>query len=160
MALWPVAAAAAEDGGPGGGWLMAAAGGGIAALAVAAAMWLYLRRRIAWTRLITELLGQLAQGAWLWPVNRQGRQADSGQGPDGRCAPALAEALGLPPDAGWERFLERLPEARDRVICVLRFFLGLPLEKIAERLRLDQAEVRERYRLAVLRLERELRPWL
>ncbi len=111
MALWPVAAAAAEDGGLGGGWLMAAAGGGIAALAAAAAMWLYLRRRTAWTGRITEILGQLAQGAWLWPVTRQGRQADSGQGPDGRCAPALAEALGLPPDAGWERFLERLPEA-------------------------------------------------
>ncbi|MFQ5954424.1 MAG: ATP-binding protein [Kiloniellales bacterium] len=122
MALWPVAAAAA-DGGPSGGWLVAAAGGVVVALA--AAIWVHLGRRIAKlsrqgaaasarARHLSDLLDQAVEGCWLWPVDRPGRQAGPPRGPGGRLSPALAEALGLAPDAGWEQLCHRLPEASRR----------------------------------------------
>ena len=53
--------------------------------------------------------------------------------------------------------LARIPDVTDRMILVLRFFVGLPIPEIAKRLRLDPAEARERYLLAVERMERELK---
>ena len=55
-----------------------------------------------------------------------------------------------------DRALQRLGDPRDAVILRLRFFEGLSLQQVAERLGLRYFTVRERYRLCLQLLEREL----
>jgi RNA polymerase sigma factor (sigma-70 family) len=52
--------------------------------------------------------------------------------------------------------LERLPDPTNREIVRLRFFDGLSLREITERLSLTYDVVRERYRVSMRRLRREL----
>ncbi|MBI3467782.1 MAG: sigma-70 family RNA polymerase sigma factor, partial [Planctomycetes bacterium] len=52
--------------------------------------------------------------------------------------------------------LDRIPDTTDRQIVQLRFFDGLSLRQIAERLKLGYDQVRERYHRGMQRLEREL----
>ena len=52
--------------------------------------------------------------------------------------------------------LEEILEGEDREIVRLRFFEGLSLRQISERLTLGYDHVRERYQLSMRRLEREL----
>ena len=61
---------------------------------------------------------------------------------------------------GVRRALDRIPDPVDRQIIVLRFFVGLSIEEIARRLRRPLENVRARYRFAVERLARDLRPYL
>ena len=53
--------------------------------------------------------------------------------------------------------LRRLPDAIDRKIMVMRFFLGQNLTQIAEELELDQEDVKERYRVGLRIMDKELR---
>jgi RNA polymerase sigma-70 factor (ECF subfamily) len=52
--------------------------------------------------------------------------------------------------------LDRLEDATDRAIVRLRFFEGLSLRQIAERLDVNAEKVRQRYHAVLRRLEREL----
>ena len=52
--------------------------------------------------------------------------------------------------------LHRLPDLTDRAILVLRFFVGLSLEDIADKLLLPLESARERYLLGLRFMEREL----
>ncbi len=55
-----------------------------------------------------------------------------------------------------QQALAKVPEPTDRAIVRLRFFEGLSLRQIAERLHLSEDKVRERYRVTLRRLQREL----
>ncbi len=61
---------------------------------------------------------------------------------------------------GVRRALDRIPDHVDRQIAVLRFFVGLSIEEIAQRLGRSVEDVRARYRFTVERLARDLRPYL
>jgi RNA polymerase sigma-70 factor (ECF subfamily) len=52
--------------------------------------------------------------------------------------------------------LERLADATDREVVRLRFFEGLSLRQIAERLGCNHENVRQRFHAALRRLERDL----
>jgi RNA polymerase sigma-70 factor (ECF subfamily) len=52
--------------------------------------------------------------------------------------------------------VERLEEEMDRTIVQMRFYEGLSLRQIAERLEINEHKVRERCHFALKRLEREL----
>lgn len=52
--------------------------------------------------------------------------------------------------------LARLPDPTDREIVRLRFFEGLSLRQIADRLQLSYDQVRDRYQHSMRRLERDL----
>jgi RNA polymerase sigma factor (sigma-70 family) len=54
--------------------------------------------------------------------------------------------------------LEKLLNDEDRTIVRLRFFDGLSLREISERLNVSYDHVRERYRVSMRKLERELGP--
>ena len=56
--------------------------------------------------------------------------------------------------------LHRLPDLTDRSILVLRFFVGLCLEDISEKLLLPLEKVRERYQVGLRFMERELGGYL
>lgn len=56
--------------------------------------------------------------------------------------------------------LARIPDPTDRTVLVLRFFVGLSLEEISFGLKIDEEEARERYRLSLRLMERELGGWL
>jgi RNA polymerase sigma-70 factor (ECF subfamily) len=52
--------------------------------------------------------------------------------------------------------IARIPDSTVQVILKLHFFDGLPLQRIADRVELSYDQVRDRYRAAMDRLEREL----
>lgn len=56
--------------------------------------------------------------------------------------------------------MHRLPDLTDRSILVLRFFVGLSIDEIAQRLLLRPGIVRERYRVILRLMEKELGAWL
>lgn len=56
--------------------------------------------------------------------------------------------------------LETMPDRTAAAILRLRFFEGMELTEIAERLGLHYEKVRDRHRVAMQRLRRDLRPWL
>ncbi len=53
--------------------------------------------------------------------------------------------------------LRRLPDATDRKIMVMRFFLGQNLKQIAEEIGIEYEEVKERYRVGLRVMDKELR---
>ena len=53
--------------------------------------------------------------------------------------------------------LRRLPDAIDRRLMVMRFFLGQNLKQIADELKLDYEDVKERYRVGLRLMDKELR---
>ena len=61
---------------------------------------------------------------------------------------------------GVRRALDRIPDHVDRQIAVMRFFVGLSIEEISQRLGRPVENVRARYRFTVVRLERDLRQYL
>ncbi len=69
---------------------------------------------------VSGLMDSAADGRWLWPAGRSAENAAA----EGSCAPALAEALGLAPDADWAQFRERLASDRrgalDQALTALR----------------------------------------
>ena len=56
--------------------------------------------------------------------------------------------------------LGRIPDAIDRRIVLMRFFVGLSIRQIARRLRLDREVVSKRYQASLRLLEGHLRKWL
>ena len=114
LALWPAAAEAAGAGSAN-GWLAAVIGGLGVALLAAGAILVGMRRRIAGlsrqgaaaagrAERVSGLMDSAADGRWLWPAGRSAGNPAA----EGTIAPALAEALGLAPDADWAQFRDRL----------------------------------------------------
>jgi len=145
LALWPAAAQAAGDGSAD-GWLVAVVGGLGIALAAAVAILVGMRRRFAGqlrqgaaatarAAHVSGLLDAAADGRWLWPAGRS-VPADEPTAA-GRCAPGLAEALGLAPDADWAQFRDRL--AGDRRGALDQAFTALRRDGTPFDLTLDAA---------------------
>jgi RNA polymerase sigma factor (sigma-70 family) len=94
---------------------------------------------------------------------------DTGRGEtDGPPAPE-PPAAGDSPSAGLlldersrriREAVDRLPQPEDRVILRLHFFEGLTLRRIAERLEMGYDRVKDRLQASMVRLERELGPYL
>jgi RNA polymerase sigma factor (sigma-70 family) len=55
------------------------------------------------------------------------------------------------------RALAKIPDATEREILRLRFFEGLSLRQVAERVQVNHETVRQRYHAVLRRLQRDLK---